>query len=69
LRVKEQETRLTLHKHDEYDDDDDDDDDDEEEEKCVVKCAIINNNYGTLQKLYFGPQYSHWHDKGFLQNL
>jgi hypothetical protein len=29
LRVKEQETRLTLREHDDYDDDDDDDDDDD----------------------------------------
>jgi len=29
LRIKEQETRLTLQEHDDYDDDDDDNDDDE----------------------------------------
>ena len=27
MRIKEQETRLTLHEHDDYDDDDDNDDD------------------------------------------
>jgi len=31
LRIKEQETRLTLNEHDDYDNDDDDDDDDDEE--------------------------------------
>ena len=29
LRIKEQETRITLHEYDDYDDDDDDDDDDD----------------------------------------
>jgi hypothetical protein len=38
LRIKEQETRLILHKHD--DDDDDDDDDDEVEKLLGVICPL-----------------------------
>jgi len=37
LRIKEQETRLTLQEHD---DDDDDDDDDESLRNCAV-CALV----------------------------
>jgi len=38
LRIKEQETCLTLHEHD---DDDDDDDDDDEKYTSGIKCILL----------------------------
>ena len=40
MRIKEQETRLTLQEHDD-DDDNDDDDDDKPGEKCWRKIACL----------------------------
>ena len=57
MRIKEQEIRLTLHEHDEYDDDDDDDDDISKELSFnnQTQFCIYNplNNYVRLLLKYF----------------
>jgi hypothetical protein len=41
MRIKEQETRLILHKYDDDDDDDDDEDDDDEDDNDKSSCVFL----------------------------
>ena len=40
MRIKEQETHLTLHEHDDDDDDDNDDDGKDVCKNCHIKCSV-----------------------------
>jgi hypothetical protein len=55
LRIKEHETRLILHKHDDYDDDDDDDDDENNQQDALY--SLINYSKSALHVL--GDVFAH----------